>query len=151
MATVNSSAAALRIAGDTLDPDAIALALGHQATSSQSKGQSIVGGHPRTVRIAKTGHWRLAAKDRSPANLDAQIDEILSCLSSDLSVWAGLRAVYKIDLFCGLFMDANEGLTILPSSLTALGSRGIELDLDIYGAGKQAEPWPRSASDRLGR
>jgi hypothetical protein len=35
-----------------------------------------------------------------------------------------------VDLFCALFMNSgDEGLTIDPSTLTALGSRGIPLAL----------------------
>jgi hypothetical protein len=45
-----------------------------------------------------------------------------------------IASKYRVDPFCGLFMDGgNEGLTISPASLVALGQRGIELALDVYG------------------
>jgi len=45
------------------------------------------------------------------------------------------RRTYKIDLFCGLFMGgSNEGISISPESMVALGLRHMELGLDIYGA-----------------
>jgi len=78
--------------------------------------------------------WRLGATKRAPGNLDAQIDEILSKLSSDMAVWKRISERYHVDLFCGLFLaGGNEGLTISPKSLADLGNRGIELGLDIYG------------------
>jgi len=81
-----------------------------------------------------TGMWRLRATKLAPGDLDAQIEEILSKLSSDMAVWKKLSERYHVDLFCGLFLaSGNEGLTISPKSLADLGNRGIELGLDIYG------------------
>jgi hypothetical protein len=46
-----------------------------------------------------------------------------------------LESKYRIDLFCGLFMEGtNEGLQISPETLHALGERGISLGLDMYGS-----------------
>jgi hypothetical protein len=59
---------------------------------------------------------------------------LLSKLTDDFNVWASIAERYKLDLFCGLFMQgSNEGLSISPKSLAALGLRQIELGLDIYG------------------
>jgi hypothetical protein len=78
--------------------------------------------------------WRLFATKREPQDLDGQIDELLSKLTDDFNVWASIAERYKLDLFCGLFMQgSNEGLSISPKSLAALGLRQIELGLDIYG------------------
>jgi hypothetical protein len=78
--------------------------------------------------------WRLFATEREPQDLDGQIDELLSKLTDDFNVWASIAEKYKLDLFCGLFMrGSNEGLSISPKSLAALGLRQIELGLDIYG------------------
>ena len=93
----------------------------------------MVGRNNGSVRIASTGMWRLFASDRQPEDLDGQIGELLSKLTDDLGVWASIAGKYRVDLFCGLFMDGgNEGLSITPQSLAALGLRRIELDLDIY-------------------
>jgi hypothetical protein len=66
-----------------------------------------------------------------------QIAQIFGQLTSDLDVWRSLVARFDVDLFCGWFLDrANEGTALSPSSLLVLGERGIELDIDIYGSGK---------------
>lgn len=66
--------------------------------------------------------------------MDGQIDEILSQMTGDLATWQSIAKQYHLDLFCGLFMRvSNEGLSISAASLEALGARGIELQLDIYG------------------
>ncbi|HHB77015.1 MAG TPA: DUF4279 domain-containing protein [Desulfobulbus sp.] len=86
--------------------------------------------------------WRLEASDYKPENLDAQIAEILNKTTQTISVWQKISKKYHIDLFCGLFMVVgNEGMDISPSSLKALGDRGIHLSLDIYGeVGKSPKP-----------
>lgn len=59
--------------------------------------------------------------------------------TGDLAVWQSV-AKYHADLFCGLFMRVgNEGLTISSQSLAALGARGIEMGLDIYGGDDDEE------------
>ena len=81
----------------------------------------------------RTGLWRLSATKQSPENLDSQIREILGQLTNDVSIWQDLRKKFKIDLFCGFFMEeTNEGLTVSCNSLKMLGERGIELAIDIY-------------------
>jgi hypothetical protein len=70
---------------------------------------------------------------RTPGDLNAQITELLSGLTADLSVWRDLTRRYRGDLFCGLFMDeGKEGVELTPSTLAAMGARGLLLDLDIY-------------------
>ena len=65
--------------------------------------------------------------------LDGQIIEILGRLNKDPEVWASLAARFRMDLFCGLFMaNSNEGLTLSPEALLALGTRHIELALCLY-------------------
>ena len=77
---------------------------------------------------------RLVVPTHEPGNLDMQIRELLDKVTSDLEVWRDLVHTYRVDLFCGLFMESgNDGVTLSPTSLAALGQRGIELQLDIYG------------------
>jgi hypothetical protein len=139
MATVARSVATLRIIGD-LDPDEVTRLLGSLPSESQTKGEELLGksGHPR---VAKFGAWRVHASETSPADLDVQVKEILSRLTSDLAVWKELSTRFDIDLFCGWFMDKeNEGLGVSADTLRCLGERGIELSLDIYaGDGDQVE------------
>lgn len=88
------------------------------------------------MRIAKTGSWRVIPLRREPEDLEAQIFEILDQLAGDLAIWASL-ARFRPDLFCGLFMaSSNDGVSLLPRTLLALGQHGIELGLEIYDAGE---------------
>jgi hypothetical protein len=137
MAHVHKSTVTLRIIGEDLIPAEITTMLGASPTHAVRKGDTIVGRKTGHVRIAKTGIWNVSAPDREPENIDGQIEWILDQLTQDLTVWQRLTKMYRIDLFCGLFMhDDNEGMTISPRSLVALGERGIELGLDIYYNGE---------------
>jgi len=85
-------------------------------------------------RVARTGMWSLHSTDHEPENLDRQIVELLGNLTSEMDVWQDLAHMYRVDLYCGLLVGReNDGLTVSPSSLAALGQRGIQLALDIYG------------------
>ncbi len=76
----------------------------------------------------------MAAMRREPEHLEAQIFEILDQLTGDPAIWKSL-ARFRPDLFCGLFMgSSNDGVSLSPKVLLALGKRGIELGLDIYDA-----------------
>jgi hypothetical protein len=133
MAQLQKSAVTLRIMGDDLVPKEITRLLGASPTLAYAKGDKKVGGKTGKVWIRKGGMWSLSAADKEPENVDAQIDEILSQLTSNLSVWVGIGKRYKMDLFCGFFMGScEEGLTISARSLAALGQRGIEAGLCIY-------------------
>ena len=134
MACIHHSAATLRIIGDDLIPAEITEALGASPTHVQTKGEKIVGNNTGKDRTARSGMWRLVVSDREPEDLDGQIREILGQLTEDLDVWKSIGSRYKMDLFCGLFMEcSNEGMELSPESLLALGSRGIKIGLDIYG------------------
>jgi hypothetical protein len=42
--------------------------------------------------------------------------------------------------FCGLFLDEmNEGISLSPDTLAAIGSRGLSSGLDIYGPDQGGE------------
>lgn len=78
--------------------------------------------------------WARDAAETVPADLDAQVDELLAQLTPDLRIWHELANRFEVDLFCGWFMSRlNEGLQISPRTLLALGERRIVLGLDIYG------------------
>lgn len=134
MACISRSAATLRISGDDLVPDDITRLLGASPTHAQTKGDKIVGKKTGNVRVARFGMWRLQAPKYKPEDIDGQIAMIFDQLTNDLSVWESISRRYKMDLFCGLFMECtNEGMELPPQSLFLLGSRGITIGLDIYG------------------
>jgi len=123
--------------GDDLVPEEVSSLLGCEPTHAERKGDRIPANAGE--RIARSGSWRLRATDKEPENLDSQVAEILGKLTQDLSAWRALTARFRIDLFCGWFMEkGNEGVSISPATLLALGERGIELGLDIYAPSADA-------------
>lgn len=83
--------------------------------------------------VARRGSWRLEAPRRVPGDLDGQIEELLSALTTDLDRWRVLASRFQADVFCGVFLaEGNEGLELRPSTLFAVGARGLKLGLDIY-------------------
>lgn len=133
MPALEKTKATLRIHGDDLIPDEVSRLLGAQPESAQTRGEFLIGKASGRSRVARTGGWSLQALDRSPGDLDAQIDDIFARLSGDPAVWAQLHSRFELNLFCGLFMGGrNDGETISPANLRLLGERGIELQLDIY-------------------
>ena len=121
--------------GDELVPSDISDLLGCLPTSSYSNGEERVGKVSGQKSVAKLGNWLLRASPREPENIDGQITELLDRLTEDFEVWRTVSRDYSVSLFCGLFMGSwNDGATISVDSLTALASRGIRLELDIYGS-----------------
>ncbi|HIE1099938.1 MULTISPECIES: DUF4279 domain-containing protein [Stenotrophomonas] len=143
MAAFDHSSVTLRLFGDDLLPAEITAMLGANPTAAHSKGQQLTGSQSGAVRIARTGGWRLSAARREPEDLDAQIFEILDQLTGDPGVWQSL-ARFRPDLFCGLFMgSSNDGVSLSPRALLALGQRGIALGLDVYDADEEERNAPR--------
>ena len=140
MSELHHTAAALRIMGEDLDPGEISRLLGGEPTFAHRKGDQLVGRVTKRVRPAKSGMWSISVPDREPGDINGQITEILNPLSLDIGIWRGITDRYRADLFCGLFMgSSNDGLCISAESLLALGSRGIEIDFDIYDGGSDEE------------
>lgn len=93
------------------------------------------------TRTATFGMWLLEAQETEPGNLDTQVSDILSRLTTDASAWAQLHASYGVHLFCGWFMEyGNEGISIEPETMSALGERGILLDIDMYSGDDDKVP-----------
>lgn len=132
MAQIQKSVATLRIFGDSLAPNEITNLLGCTPTFATTKGEVIR--HPSgRERISQRGSWMLEAPNCEPENLDQQASWLLSALTEDSDTWLYLNKIFKVDLFCGLFMgSSNEGFSLSPTTLLALGHRGIEIDFDVY-------------------
>ncbi len=133
MAVISRTKATLRISGEDLLPEDITNSLGGFPSHAQMRGEEIKAPSGNT-RVAKFGMWRLSATEQEPGDLDYQVSEILDQLTNNLNAWQELADNYKIDLFCGIFMESDmEGISLSPESLQKLGERNILLDLDIYG------------------
>lgn len=123
--------ASLRVTGEHLVPADVSALLGCEPTNGWAKGDTFTS-HGAT-RTARFGLWSLEADETEPADLDAQVAVILGRLTTDQAVWVKLDAEYDVDLFCGWFMQyGNEGVSIKPETMAALGTRGILLDIDLY-------------------
>jgi hypothetical protein len=133
MAVISETIVCLRFFGDDLNPDGLTMRLGSAPTASVTKGQTIIAKTTGFTRIAKTGSWRFEVERREPGDLETQIREVFGALTDDLTVWRDLSK-YEPDLFVGLFMkEGNEGIDISTEALGLLSSRGVSIDLDIYG------------------
>ena len=132
MAQLSRAVAALRIVGDDLVPDEVTRLLGADPSTAYARGDEIPSKHGAT-RVAKLGFWSCTGPATEPADIDAQVTELLQRLNPDLDVWQRLAEKFHIDLFCGWFMEnLNEGIEISPGTLMALAQRRITLSLDIY-------------------
>ena len=139
MPQLRRAVATLRVVGDELLPEEISSLLGAEPTQAQRKGQQFPSKSPSGARIARTGLWRLSATDTETGNVDTQVFELLDQLTPDLGIWNDLSQQYKVDLFCGWFMgSSNDGVGISSRTLLALGKRGIELAMDLYGPDEDA-------------
>ncbi|WP_239467323.1 DUF4279 domain-containing protein [Rhodoferax koreensis] len=120
--------------GDELVPEEVSRLLNAEPTSAHVKGPQFLSEPSGRIVTRNSGMWRLQATDSEPEDLNGQVSELLGRVTSDPSVWHELTARFRVDLFCGWFMGSgNEGVEILPSTMLALGQRGIRLSLDIYG------------------
>jgi hypothetical protein len=139
MAALARSRAALRLFGADLRPEEITALLGAAPTSSHRRGEP--DHRRRSARLRTDGGWVLEADDTTPADPDRQIAQILDQLTADPAVWQSLAARFKLDMFCGWFMDElNEGVSLSVASLRSLAERGILLDMDIYGGDGGSPP-----------
>lgn len=142
MGELSESAASLRLFGDDLIPDEITVLLGCEPTGSDIKDEPRkLSSHLKgQVLLSRTGSWRLSFQRRRPADLDGQIDEIFQILTSDLAVWRELSEKYRVDMFCGLWLESfNEGISLSVETLKLLSDRHVYIDFDIYHRGDEEE------------
>lgn len=139
MAHLAKAVAALRVVGDGLHPAEVTHMLGCEPTTAWAKGdERTFAGVTRTTSF---GMWTLGAEETTPADVDAQVKGLLGRLTSDLGTWTDLSDRYEVNMFCGWFMDVgNEGVSLEPGTLLALGERGILLDLDLYSGDNDKAP-----------
>lgn len=136
MPYLHHSCAALRITGDSLNPDAASRLLGCSPTLGHVKGQIEPSKGKPIVR--ETGAWQLDAAGQQPGNLDAHVAELFGRVNNDLSAWGRLSGEYRIELFCVYFMsEADDVVQASPETLKVLGDRRIKLGLRIYSPAEE--------------
>lgn len=133
MGELSETAASLRFGGDDLDPAEISHLLGAIPTLAYRKGEPRFTPKGQKI-VGQTGLWMLSVERVRPGSLDAQIAELLAPLSQDLVIWNDLSSRFGGAIFAGLFLESwNEGIGLERQTTLALGSRGLGLDMDIYG------------------
>lgn len=121
----------LRIFGDDLDTDEVTRLLGCEPTVSYRKGELL----PGTTRgnRAKTGRWSQEGGLPRTEDINAQVVALLNSLSSDMAVWRRLTENFRVDLFCGLFLEeANRGIELEVETMRMLVDRRLKIGFDIY-------------------
>jgi hypothetical protein len=132
MAYVFKTVVSLRFNGDDLDPNELSGALGKEPTIGVKKGSAWISPKGQEI-VASSGRWILQTVDEQPGDIDRQIAVLFSGLSDDFTLWRRFAERYNGNIFVGIFLSQfNEGLSISPATLTAIGARGLELGLDIY-------------------
>lgn len=77
--------------------------------------------------------WRLSSPASEPADPNAQVQSIFARVTADLGIWRQLSSRYKVDLFCGLFLERpNRGVSLTPETMSEVSARGVSLGFDIY-------------------
>jgi Domain of unknown function (DUF4279) len=65
-------------------------------------------------------------------DVEEVILDLLGRLPTDPGVWHLLSQKYRMDLFCGLFLEAsNRGFSLSAGTCRALADRGLEIGFDI--------------------
>lgn len=130
---IGKTVVSLRLFGDDLEPAEVSALLGAEPTKCAQKGDVRTLSSGREV-VARWGSWLLDVDDRSPGDLNGQLAELFSALTSDLSVWRELARHHRCDVYCGLFMaERDEGMELTPETLSLLADRGLSFGLEIYG------------------
>jgi hypothetical protein len=131
MAEIERTAVSLSFGGHDLDPDEITRALG-KPTRAARKGE--IRQRPKGGEfVSHTGIWLLNTEEAYLGEIDTQVALLFSLLSQDFDVWRDLSVRYRGRIFVGLFLSqSNEGIAIQPQTLSAIGIRGLKLELDIY-------------------
>ncbi len=107
--------------------------LGATPSFCHAKGEEVRSKTTGSLRIARSGMWRLSVDEQSPESLEKQLQELFANMTDDLSVWENIEKQYSADLFVGLFMlETNEGLTISSETLKMISDRHLEIGFDIY-------------------
>jgi hypothetical protein len=75
-------------------------------------------------------HWRLRAPDSVGSDLDGQIAWILERLTPDLERWKTVQTRYRVDVYCGLFLEQTKrGLRTPPPYPHSPGGAGDRMGL----------------------
>ena len=70
---------------------------------------------------------------RSGVDIEDHLSVLLARVSSDLAVWRELATRFRVEVFCGLFLDVqNRGFELPAQLMRELADRHISIGFDIY-------------------
>ena len=134
MSNISKNRVSLRIFGPDLLPEEISDLLQCLPTKSGKAGD-IDPRQKRRTRVVKEGFWLLGSDESDDSFLERKVEMLLNKLTNDLEIWKDITTKFRVDIFCGLFLDNfNEGFDIGPDLLRKLGERNLKIGFDIYSA-----------------
>lgn len=122
----------LSVVGDGVDPDEVSRLLGAHPDRSHKVGDPV---STRSTSRHQAGAWVISTKGSVPgdASLAAHVSALLARVTNDPATWRNLMERPTVRVFAGWFMSReNEGASLDPSVLDALGRRSLSLDFDVY-------------------
>ena len=122
----------LRIEGDTLDPDFLTQQLGVTPSFTATKGAPDARGGRNAPH--ETGIWTYRLEVPPDTELGDAIGMLLNVLPDDTTLWEELASTFRLQVFVGVFLQADNQSTLLDAEvLAALGRRGWTISFDLYG------------------
>lgn len=126
---VDRASLTLGIHGEQLDPEEISSLLGCAPTHQHRRGDARKG----TAPPWKRGAWLYSLENSPPALLAELVDSLFLQVSSEPTVWEGLRQRFDVQLGFGLFLSGiNRGFELPHESLKRVAALGFTLHFDIY-------------------
>ena len=129
---MDSYTISLRVSGEGLDPDRVTVLLQCNPTTVQ-RNRKATRSDGSVISQGSQWEFTLESKDYREDNFDAGLRRLLNHLTTDLQVWSMLTREYKVDLFCGLFLDTeNRGFGLTVDTARLLAERNLPIGFDIY-------------------
>lgn len=127
MATVEKIQVALRVFGESLEPDEVSALLGTQPSEAHRKGDPMA----RSNDVATTGSWILASELSAGSDIEEQVESVLEKLTKDFDEWASLTERYSADVTCVVSASDGAEFDISPRLAMALADRGLAIGFTI--------------------
>jgi hypothetical protein len=129
VAELAGAVASLRITGDDLVPAEVTALLGAEPSTSFTRGEP----QHLSQRPRKFGMWSLQSASTEPADVDAPIDEILTQLTTDMTVWTELAQRFKRRSVLRMVHEAGKRRRQPRTGKSRCARRRPHpLDLDLY-------------------
>lgn len=123
---------ALRLRGDTLDPDFLTQQLGLAPSFSARKGD----GDSDHAPGGDTGIWTYHLPLAEETELGSVVEQLLALFPGDATLWEELTSTYTTDVCCAVHLQGDHQRTALDAEvLAALGRRGLALRIELHAPG----------------